>query len=56
VTAVVVQHPKNKIEDGHEVVFQTEAPKRQYRGFLKGLAQGDVPTVVEGGETTSQGE
>src|SRR5262249_17776766 len=30
-TAVVVQHPGDMVEDGHEVVFQTDAPKHQYR-------------------------
>ncbi len=37
-TRVVVQHPEDGIEDGHEVVFQTEAPKRQYRCLLASLA------------------
>jgi hypothetical protein len=40
VTAVVVQHPEDGIEDGHEVMFQTEAPKHEYRCFLEGLAKG----------------
>ena len=44
-TAVVIQHREDGIEDGHEVVFQTEAPKRQYRGFLSSFARGEVPTV-----------
>ena len=45
VTAVVTQHPEDGIEDGHEVVFQTEPPKRQYRCFLETLAAGEAPTV-----------
>lgn len=40
VTAVVTQHPEDGIEDGHEVVFQTEGPKHQYRCFLEGLKAG----------------
>jgi hypothetical protein len=39
-TAVVVQHAEDGIEDGHEVVFQTEPPKRQIRCFLESLAKG----------------
>jgi hypothetical protein len=34
VTAAVVQHPADGIEDGHEALFQTETPKRQLRCFL----------------------
>jgi pimeloyl-ACP methyl ester carboxylesterase len=45
VTAVVVQHREDGIEDGHEVAFQTRAPKEQYRCFLEGLAAGKVPAV-----------
>lgn len=44
VTAVVVQHPEGEIEDGHEVVFQTAPPQRQYRCFLESLRDG-VPRV-----------
>ena len=44
-TAVVTQHAEDGIEDGHEVVFQTESPKRQYRCFLEALAAGDPPLV-----------
>lgn len=39
-TAVVVQHPQDPYEDGHEVVFQTEAPKHQYRCFLLSALRG----------------
>ncbi len=47
VTAVVVQHLEGPIEDGHEVVFQTEPPKVQYRHFLRTFAAGvpEVPTA-----------
>jgi hypothetical protein len=50
VTAVVTQHPEDGVEDGHEVVFQTEAPKRQYRCFLEGLAKGTPVVPAPGGE------
>ncbi|MBK9000515.1 MAG: hypothetical protein IPM35_32750 [Myxococcales bacterium] len=43
-TAVVVQHPEDGVEDGHEVVFQTAAPKHQYQCFLESLAAG-LPRV-----------
>ncbi len=44
-TAVVTQHPEDPVEDGHEVVFQTDGPKSQYRCFLRTLAMGVPPTV-----------
>nr|HEX4315871.1 hypothetical protein [Kofleriaceae bacterium] len=47
-TGVVVQHPADAIEDGHEVVFQTEAPKHQYRCFLASWLHG-TPTVPPDG-------
>jgi len=40
VTGVVVQHLEDGIEDGHEVVFQTDLPKIQYQCFLKTLRSG----------------
>ncbi len=40
VTAVVVQHMEDGIEDGHEVVFQTDAPKHQYQCFLSSWLAG----------------
>ncbi len=50
-TVVVVQHAQDPIEDGHEVVFQLEAPKYQYRCFLESLAAGGPPVVpAAGGE------
>ena len=45
VTGLVVQHAEDGVEDGHEVVFQTEAPKRQYRCFLESLVRGEAPRV-----------
>jgi hypothetical protein len=44
VTAVVTQNPGDGIEDGHEVVFQTDGPKHQYACFLQGLL-GGAPVV-----------
>ncbi len=49
VTAVVTQHPEDGVEDGHEVVFQTEAPKHEYRCFLVGLLSG-APRVPSPGK------
>ncbi len=48
VTGVVVQHPGDGIEDGHEVVFQTDPPKHQYRCFLSSYQKG-VPKVPSAG-------
>jgi hypothetical protein len=48
VTALVVQHPEDGIEDGHEVMFQTEPPKHQYRCFLSSWLKG-VPQVPPDG-------
>ncbi len=45
-TAVVVHHAEDGIEDGHEVFFQLEAPKAQYRRFLETFAAGGEPPVV----------
>jgi len=44
-TAVVVQHRADSVRDGHEVVFQTEPPKRQYRHFLRTFLSG-TPVVM----------
>jgi hypothetical protein len=49
-TAVVVQHPSNGIEDGHEIVFQTDPPKREYRCFLQTWAAGQTPLVPAPGD------
>ncbi len=48
VTAVVVQHPEGGIEDGHEVVFQTDAPKVQYQCFLKTFRETGLGYVPAG--------
>jgi hypothetical protein len=45
VTGVVTQHPSDGIEDGHEIVFQTDAPKREYTCFLSEWASGSMPSV-----------
>ena len=44
-TRVVVQHAEGPVEDGHEVVFQLEGPKHQYRCFLESLRTDAVPRV-----------
>ncbi|MFO0661568.1 MAG: hypothetical protein U0165_17305 [Polyangiaceae bacterium] len=46
-TALVIQHPQDEVEDGHEVVFQTEAPKHEYRCFLQSWLSG-APKVPNG--------
>ena len=48
---MLTQNPSDGIEDGHEVVFQTEGPKHQYVCFLKGLLQG-TPMVPTAGVST----
>lgn len=40
VTRVVVQHAEDGVEDGHEVMFQLDGPKRQLQGFLTSLWSG----------------
>ena len=50
-TAVVTQHPEDGIEDGHEVVFQTDGPKHEYRCFLTTLLAG-TPRVPSPGAAT----
>ena len=52
-TAVVVQHPGDMIEDGHEVVFQTDPPKHQYRCFLAGWVAGNAKVPPDGAATDS---
>jgi hypothetical protein len=49
-TAVVVQHPGDAIEDGHEVIFQTDPPKHQYRCFLASWKTGTPTVPPDGGE------
>lgn len=48
VTAVLARHPKDPYEDGHEIMFQREEPKYQYRCFLRTLRDEGVPRVPEG--------
>jgi pimeloyl-ACP methyl ester carboxylesterase len=48
---LVVQHAQGSIEDGHEVMFQTEAPQHQYRCFLESALIG-TPIVPVGGLAT----
>ncbi len=47
-TALVIQHPADGIEDGHEVMFQTEPPKAEYRCFLQSFAKGGAARVPDG--------
>jgi hypothetical protein len=47
VTAVVVQHASDGVEDGHEVAFQRPEPKYQYRCFLATYARDGLPRVPE---------
>ncbi len=49
-TAVVVQALEDGIEDGHEVIFQTEGPKHQYICFLQSYAAGAPVVVAPGAE------
>ena len=49
-TDVVLQHPSDGIEDGHEIVFQTDPPKREYRCFLQTLAATGMPVVPAPGD------
>ncbi len=54
-TAVVIHHAEGPIEDGHEVMFQTEPPKHQYRCFLDSLRTGTPTVPVGGGEDSPCG-
>jgi pimeloyl-ACP methyl ester carboxylesterase len=51
-TTIVTQHPADGIEDGHEMVFQTDAPKREYRCFLQTWAAGQTPVIPAPGDLT----
>jgi hypothetical protein len=44
-TAVVTQHLEDGIEDGHEVMFQTDAPKHEYQCFLASWVAKGTPMV-----------
>jgi hypothetical protein len=48
-TAVVIQHEEDGVEDGHEVVFQTDGAKHQYQCFLQSWLAGDpvVPIAAD---------
>lgn len=46
---VVTQHPEDGIEDGHEVVFQTDIPKHQYQCYLASWLATGTPTVPADG-------
>jgi hypothetical protein len=53
VTAVVTQHPADGIEDGHEVIFQTDPPKHEYVCLLQDLAAGVTPRIPVDGPAIS---
>jgi hypothetical protein len=53
VTAVVTQHPADGIEDGHEVIFQTDPPKHEYVCLLQDLAAGRTPRIPADGPAIS---
>lgn len=46
-TAVVRQYAEDGVQDGHEVMFQSELPKREYRCFLSTFAKGQTPVVTD---------
>ena len=48
ITGVVVQWPSDGIEDGHEIMFQRQEPKYEYRCFLASYAKGGAPIVPQG--------
>lgn len=52
-TAVVVQAKEDGVQDGHEVVFQTEGPKHQYRCFLESLVMGAPRVPLPAPESTA---
>lgn len=45
-TRMLTQHRQGPVEGGHEVVFQTDGPKEQYRCFLSTLFSGETPVVT----------
>jgi hypothetical protein len=47
-TGAVVQFDEDQIEDGHEVFFQLDAPKRLLRCFLATGADGTATVVADG--------
>lgn len=49
--AVVTQHAEDGVEDGHEVVFQTERPKLEYRCLLESLVRGAPQIPAAGAQT-----
>ncbi len=53
VTGVVVQHRQDEVEDGHEIAFQLDEPKRQYQCFLTTFAADRPPLVPTGAAEAS---
>ncbi|MCA9774964.1 MAG: hypothetical protein KC466_21270, partial [Myxococcales bacterium] len=48
-TAIAVRYPEDGIRNGHDVLFQLDAPKHQVGCFLADLAAGRTPIAREGG-------
>jgi len=48
ITGVVVQWPSDGVEDGHEIMFQRQETKYQYRCFLASYAKGGPAIVPDG--------
>ncbi len=53
VTALLVQALQDPVEDGHEVIFQTEGPKHQYACYLQHFAMGTTPVIPLPGALTA---
>lgn len=47
VTAAVVQHLEDGIEDGHEIMWQLPDAQTQYRCFLRSFLRDPAPTIVD---------
>ncbi len=45
VTAILTQHLEDGIEDGHEVMFQTDVPKHEYQCFFASWLATGTPSV-----------
>jgi hypothetical protein len=46
-TAVFLQYQAPLLHDGHYVVFDVPAARRQHSQFLSTLAENDIATLVE---------
>ena len=52
VTRVVVQHPEDGVEDGHEAAYQQPEARWQLRCFLQTLREDGVPRIGRGADGT----